>query len=217
MKKGIIGILAVILYGCFMTLSVSGETLERYRLNLAHHQVGATFLNSANMKVLLLQYQGKQIAFLLETLTGSQLQQEFPVIVQNKIDTIFVLDSDTEARVSQEKVKVLEHEFEYRDLVMEREETGVKITYQDQALCVLQYQEIDTDKCEFVYFVGANKAQEISNHVKVLIYDSGVKEDMIIKNYNNWIDTIKLAPDYYSTLIWDQETYQTVTIPRYTS
>ena len=51
----------------------------------------------------------------------------------------------------------------------------------------------------------------------MLIYDSGVKEDMMIKNYNNWIDTIKLAPDYYSTLIWDQETYQTVTIPRYTS
>ncbi len=212
-----IAIIIAVLYSCFMTLSVSGETLERYRLNLDYQQVGATFLNSANMKVLLLQYQGKQIALLLETLSGSQLQQEFPIIVQNKIDTIFVLDTDMASRLAQEKVKVLEQEFEYRDFVMQKENTGVKITYQEQSLCVLQYQEIDTNECEFVYFVGANKAQEISNHVKVLIYDSGVKEDMMIKNYNNWIDTIKLAPDYYSTLIWDQETYQTVTIPRYTS
>lgn len=213
MKKIIMIIVIVFCCFLFMNICVSSQVLDNIKINIKEDQIGITFLNSDNTKGILINHHNKNYIILLEVLNQFYFRKEFFMFHNISIDYTFVLSEEDKRKVLYTNSEVLDDRL-LEDIKLDKEEELISIEYFNKKFCIVNQPDIEVNTCDFIYISNNLLKMNISDTTKFVIYDTGVEDDIRMQNYNQWIDTIKLAPDFYFTFVWDENDYETITVPK---
>lgn len=195
------------------TTNIYGKTLEHIDHNRKENDIAVTFLTSHNTKLLYIESDDQNIGIILEAVSQVHIKKEFPVLKSEKIEGYIVLNEEMIHKLSYKNITFLKDKLYIPGGELQRLDENIILIHDDKKLCVIQAEMSYLDGCDYVYYFGLEKVIEIPDTVKLVIYDAETKDDMRLANYDNFIDTLKLSYHNTSTLIWNKDTYQTVTIP----
>lgn len=217
MKKYFISIFLFLFSIFLLTISVRGETLKKIHMNLNEKQIAITFLNSENMKALLVSSKKEDFIILLEGIGNLDFKKELAFFQYDEIDTLVVTEEIPLLEQDKFHFQVYEEEYETSNIEVKTSYEKTIISYFNHKFCVATRKDQDLDECNYIYLLDPTLNQEFSEEIKVVIYDEGVQEETILKNYNNWIDTVKLSGENYISFLFTPDTYEMVRIPKKTA
>lgn len=217
MKKYLILIFVFLFSIHFIMMSVKGEMLKKINMNLEENQMAITFLNSESMKALLVSSKEEAFLVLLEKIGNLDLKKELALFNYDEIDTLVVTEKIPLLEEDKYHFQMLQEEYEVSNIKVKTNSEKTIINYFNHQFCVATKKDQDLSDCNYVYLLDSNLSEELSEDIKVVIYDIGIKEETILKNYNNWIDTIKLSDENFVSFLFTPNTYETVRIPKKTA
>lgn len=217
MKKYVIFTVLFFLSISLITISVYGQTLKKIHMNLGEKQIAITFLNSENMKALLVSSKQEDFIVLLEGIGNLDFKKELALFQYKEIDTLVVTEEIPLLEQDKFHFQVYEEEYETSHVEVKTSYEKTSIKYFNHNFCVATRKNQDLNDCNYVYLLDPTLNQELSEEIKVVIYDEGIREETILKNYNNWIDTIKLSNENYISFLFTPDTYEIVRIPKKTT
>lgn len=195
------------------TMNIYGKTLEYIDVNCKKNEIAVTFLTSNNTKLLYVESSNQNVGIILEAVSQVNIKKEFPVLKKEKINGYIVLDEDTVNKLSHENITILKDKINFLNGDLQMFDGNIVLTYNMKNLCIIQDKMSHLEECDYIYYYGLEKVIEIPDTVKLVIYDASITDDMRLANYDNFIDTLKLSYQHTSTLIWNKDTYRTITIP----
>lgn len=195
------------------TTNIYGKTLEHIDINCKENEIAVTFLTSNNTKLLYVESSNQNVGIILEAVSEVNIKKEFPVLKKEKIDFFIVLNEDTVNKLSHKNITILEDKLYFSSGELQKLDENMILSHDTKKLCIIQDKMSHLEECDYIYYYGLEKVIEIPDTVKLVIYDASITDDMRLANYDTFIDTLKLSYQHTSTLIWNKDTYQTVTIP----
>lgn len=200
-----------------MTLNVEGENLKKIHMNLKPGEIGITFINHENAKLILVSTPEEEFLVLLEMIGEVDLKKELRSFSYQSINPLLVSSEIPLVEHDQKHFQVIQENYEIGDVEVFLNDAEMILDYHDYRFCAVTRKGETTDDCSFFYLLDPTYNQELDDDLKVVFYDEGISEEMILKNYNNWIDTVRLSNKNYTTLLLTTESYNVVQIPKNTT
>lgn len=214
MKKLLLILFVIVCYLKWVTVMAAEENLKRIRMNLNEDEIGITFVYDENAKLLLISSNEEEFLILLESIGEIDLQKILKPFRYQDINPLLVSTETPLQDRDRKHFQVVEGEYEIGDIEVEVTKNMAVLDYYQHKFCVAIKQNEKIEDCTFLYLINPILNEELKDSLKVAIYDEGISEEVILKNYNNWIDTVRLSSDSYTTLLLDKETYNIFEIPK---